>query len=205
MVRDLVQNVAALCRDERRLKAGVGRFLGVAGFAGFMAIGAHTKIALPWTPVPFTLQTFFAVLAGAFLGPLDGALAIMTYLGVGALSFPIFAGTGAVGLAYFSGITGGYLLGFLAAAVFVGFVVEWTNNFYVHLASFACGMAIIHLLGVVHMSYVLHIPMLKAAELGSLPFIPGDILKAGAALTAFMWMRSHACGVKWKYRMPWCK
>lgn len=72
-------------------------------------------ITIP-TVVPFTLQTFGVFLASALLGGKRGTLAVAVYLLLGAVGLPVFSGfTGGVGRLL--GVTGGYLLGFLAQAV----------------------------------------------------------------------------------------
>jgi len=43
-------------------------------FTAAMAFGAYVRVPLPWTPVPVTLQTFFVILAGAFLGASAGSI-----------------------------------------------------------------------------------------------------------------------------------
>lgn len=76
----------------------------IISFAGLTALGA--QIEVPNYPVPFTLQTFFVLLAGAFLGVRNGSIAQVVYLAVGALGLPVFAG-GTFGIAKLLGPTGG--------------------------------------------------------------------------------------------------
>ena len=75
-------------------------------FAVLMAIGA--QIEIPNQPVPFTMQTFFVLSAGALLGKRGGAISMGLYLILGAIGLPVFSG-GAFGLAKILGPTGGYL------------------------------------------------------------------------------------------------
>ena len=72
-------------------------------------------ITIP-TLVPFTLQTFAVFLASALLGGKRGTIAVAVYLLLGAVGLPVFSGfTGGVGKLL--GVTGGYVLGFLAQAI----------------------------------------------------------------------------------------
>lgn len=72
-------------------------------------------IAVP-TTVPFTLQTFAVFLAVGVLGGKRGTCAVIVYLLLGAVGIPVFAGfTGGIG--FLIGNTGGYLMGFLCAAL----------------------------------------------------------------------------------------
>ncbi|MDQ2691974.1 MAG: biotin transporter BioY, partial [Chloroflexota bacterium] len=89
----------------------------------FMAVLAQLKIALPFTPVPLTGQTFAVLLVGATLGAKRGTASILLYIALGALGLPVFAG-GASGLAYLSGATLGYLVGFVIAAYVIGRLAE---------------------------------------------------------------------------------
>ncbi len=62
----------------------------IALFAALIVAGA--KIYIPHEPVPFTLQTLFVVLAGAFLGWRNGVISVLSYLALGAVGLPVFAG-----------------------------------------------------------------------------------------------------------------
>ncbi len=89
----------------------------------FVAALAQARIYLPFTPVPITGQTFAVLLIGAVLGSRRGAAAIGLYIAEGALGLPFFAG-GNAGWAALAGPTGGYLIGFIAAAFLVGLLTE---------------------------------------------------------------------------------
>ncbi len=80
-------------------------------------------IQLPFSPVPITGQTMAVLLVGALLGSRRGALAVLAYIAEGLAGLPVFAG-GAAGLARLFGPTGGYLVGFVAAAFLVGWLAE---------------------------------------------------------------------------------
>ena len=82
-------------------------------FAALIAICSW--ISIP-TAVPFTLQTFGVFMAVEVLGGKRGTLAVLVYLLLGAVGLPVFAGfTGGMGI--IAGSTGGYIVGFLAAAL----------------------------------------------------------------------------------------
>ena len=99
-----------------RSSARSNALLGVAGallFAGLTAVGAQVNIPLPPFGVPMTLQTLFVVLAAVCLGPRFGSLAMLAYIGAGAIGVPVFS-EGNAGLLTIFGQTGGYILGFVA-------------------------------------------------------------------------------------------
>lgn len=87
----------------------------MALFAALTAVGAFITIPVP--PVPFSLQIFFAILAGALLGSRQGAMSIVIYLLLGLCGLPVF--TKGAGLSYLLQPTFGYLLGFVPAAMAV--------------------------------------------------------------------------------------
>jgi biotin transport system substrate-specific component len=89
--------------------------IGVTFFVLATALSAYVRIPVPGSPVPITLQTFFVLLAGAVLGRKLGAASQIGYVILGAVGLPIFQGAG-YGIAYLFGPTGGYLMGFAAAA-----------------------------------------------------------------------------------------
>jgi biotin transport system substrate-specific component len=151
----------------------------VAGFSLVVALSAQVAIPLPFTPVPVTLQTLAVLLAGCLLGSGRGALAVVLYIGEGAAGLPVFSG-GRGGIVHLVGPTGGYLLGFIAAAYLVGFLAErgalrsWAGT----LATLAVGSLVLYIPGVAWLG--VFTGMGKAVSLGFLPFVVGDVLKIAA-------------------------
>jgi len=144
---------------------------------------AQVRIPLPFTPVPITGQTFAVLLVGAALGSRRGAASLLLYLMQGSLGLPVFAG-GTGGLVHVFGPTGGYLLGFVAAAYLVGRLVEGglDRRFLSALLVFLAGEAVIYLFGVTWLGYF--IGYQKALAAGLLPFVIGDAVKLVAAALA---------------------
>ncbi|MCX6133574.1 MAG: biotin transporter BioY [Ignavibacteriales bacterium] len=99
----------------------VAQVFWIVSFAVFTAIGA--QIEIPHHPIPFTLQTFFVLLAGGLLGKRNGFLSMLMYLGMGAIGMPVFS-SGSAGLARLLGPSGGYLLSFPIAAYLIGYLVS---------------------------------------------------------------------------------
>lgn len=87
----------------------------MALFAALTAVGAFITIPVP--PVPFSLQIFFAILAGALLGSRQGAMSIVIYLLLGLCGLPVF--TKGAGLSYLLQPTFGYLLGICSGSMAV--------------------------------------------------------------------------------------
>ncbi len=159
----------------------------VLSFALLTAAAAQIRIPLPFTPVPITAQTFAVLLSGAALGATAGAASQALYLLMG-LFLPFYAG-GASGWTYATGATGGFLLGFVAAAWVVGQLAERRQDRTVATAvpAFITGTIVIYLLGVPWLANVLGVSWTRAVELGAAPFVLGDLAKAvvaGAMLPA---------------------
>jgi len=152
----------------------------VLGFAFLTGLMAQFRFYLPFTPVPVTGQVFAVLLSGVILGKWYGGLSQGLYAGMGAAGVPWFAGmTGGAGI--LTGVTGGYIVGFIVAAMIIG----WFTDRYVRARSFRnmfvlmiTGVAVIYLFGVVQLALVLGVGAQKAIELGALPFIGADIYKA---------------------------
>lgn len=149
------------------------------------ALLAQVRLPLPFSPVPITGQTFAVLLVGATLGANRGASSMVLYLAFGLIGLPIFAG-GGHGIAYLTGATGGYLVGFIAAAYLIGRLAErgLGRNFRTSLIPFLLGNLVIYAFGVLWLSnYVGGIQ--EAISLGMMPFLVGDSIKlmlAGIAL-----------------------
>ncbi|MDO5811287.1 MAG: biotin transporter BioY, partial [Methanobrevibacter sp.] len=88
---------------------------------------AQIIIPLPWTPVPITAQTFAVLCSGLFLGKKYGCLSQIFYVILGVAFIPWFGGmTG--GLEILLGSTGGFLIGFIIASYFIGYITEKYAN-----------------------------------------------------------------------------
>lgn len=158
------------------------------GFACLTGLLAQIRFSLPYTPVPVTAQVFAVLLSGVILGKWYGGLSQGLYSGIGAAGFPWFNGLKG-GMDVLSGVTGGYIIGFIAAALVIG----WLTDRYVRCRSFIglfsimlLGIALIYLFGVVQLSLILGVNAQRAIELGALPFIGVDVYKAliAAAIAA---------------------
>jgi len=96
------------------------------------------------------------------------------------MGLPVFTGGGA-GVAHLMGPTGGYLMGFVAAAWLSGALAErgWDRRVKTALAAMFLGNAAIYVFGLPWLAYF--VGGGRVLEMGLLPFIPGDFLKLGVA------------------------
>lgn len=178
-------------RDEARATAVRNAALIVIGSL-FVAVLAQLSIPLPFTPVPITGQTLGVVLVGASLGATRGGAALLLYLAEGAAGLPVFAeGKGGVPLLTPAYPTGGYLWGFVVAAVVVGLLAErgWDRNLGSAIGAMLIGNVVIYLVGLPWLANAVHVPAAEAMKLGLYPFVVGDLLKLSmaAALLPTAW------------------
>jgi biotin transport system substrate-specific component len=143
------------------------------------AVGA--QIAVPIGPVPIVLTNLFVLLAGLLLGPKRAAAALGLYLLLGAVGLPVFANFKG-GFAHFLGPTGGYLLGFVAAAWIAGAVSHPKPSRFTDIVAVILGTLVIYAVGVPWLKAVTGMTWTKALAVGMLPFLAGDAAKAAAAV-----------------------
>jgi biotin transport system substrate-specific component len=156
------------------------RMVYAALMAALTAAGAY--IAIPIGPVPIVLQNLFVMLAGLLLGGRWGAISIGVYLVAGAVGMPVFAG-GTGGVGKFVGPTGGYLLGFLAAAYLIGVISErGRGRVIIDVLAMVAGTAIIYAFGVPWLKVITGMSLSKTIAVGMLPFLIGDLIKIAAAV-----------------------
>ncbi len=171
-----------------RYELSVPKKLALAlGMACIVGLLAQIRIVIPWSPVPVTGQTFAVLLAGVLLGRWWGGTSLAIYAGLGAAGVPWFAGLNS-GLGYLTGPTGGYIIGFILAALFLGHLTDT----YIRARSFL-SMLVLMLLANFILIYVpgllqlgLWLNLVKGEPvafttllgMGAFPFIAGDITKA---------------------------
>ena len=147
----------------------------ILGGSLLLALCAQISVFLPFSTVPITGQTFAVLLIGAMLGSKRGGLSVLVYIVEGASGLPVFSG-GRAGAMMLAGPTGGYLIGFVAAAYVVGCLAErnWDRKISSSILAMVLGSIVIYFFGAAWLSVLAGV---KAAIVtGVLPFIIGDII-----------------------------
>ncbi|MEL6287753.1 MAG: biotin transporter BioY [Pseudomonadota bacterium] len=158
----------------------------VLAVAGAALITLCAKIQVPMWPVPMTMQVFAVLLVALAYGSRLGTATVALYLAQGAAGLPVFAQGG--GIAYFFGPTGGFLLGFLAAAWVTGRLAErgfGRGAVPVFIAA-VVGITTIYAIGVAWLAVFLmsakglaaSTAIMAALSNGMVPFLAGDAVKA---------------------------
>jgi len=191
----------AILKKEIIVNKTLCRVMGVLVFVMLTGLGAFVRIPLPFTPVPITLQTFFVLLSGAFLGSNLGVTTQLSYIILGISGLPIFTGAGS-GLLYLLGPTGGYLFGFVLAAFFLGrfiphqglgagFIKYSQSNLLFTFGIFCLADLILLVCGTIWLKFLFGYPFTKLLFIGFIPFIPGDLFKAGVATYLYLKLKSR--------------
>lgn len=157
------------------------------GVLGSALIALSSKVQLPVPPVPFTMQSYVILVLSMAMGFRLATATLVLYLIEGAMGMPVFA-SGA-GLGYMMGPTGGYLLGFLLAAMSVGYLADkgFDKKLSTAVIAMAIGTAILFAPGVLWLSHLFG--MEKALNVGLHPFWLGMIVKLtlGALTLPLAW------------------
>jgi biotin transport system substrate-specific component len=150
------------------------------GMAALTGLAAQVRVPLLNTPVPVTAQVFAVLVSGVLLGGGYGALSQVIYIGLGFAGLPWFSG----GAAGFLPATGGYILGFVPAAILVGYLSDrfvGARSLVPQVGVMLAGVAVIYLSGAAQFSLMMGTGFGETLSMAVLPFIAFDILKAVAA------------------------
>jgi biotin transport system substrate-specific component len=147
-----------------------------AAFIALITLGSW--IAIPFFPVPLTLQTLFVLLAGTVMKR-HAVIPVTLYILLGAFGLPVFH-NGIAGIGVLLGPTGGYLAGFIPAALVTGFTYERPSN-PVRMAGLAAASGIILIAGTAWLICSTGMAPAAAVLAGLVVFLPGDAVKTYAA------------------------
>jgi len=154
----------------------------ISGAALFTALLAQVVVPVMGSPVPITGQTLAVVLTAAALGPARGLAGQALYLLLGAVGLPFYSEASG-GIEVVFGATGGYLVGFLPAALLVGLAArQGQDRRFTHaLPLFIAGQLVIFAIGVPWLAVVADMSASQALDAGFYPFLVGGLVKAGLA------------------------
>ena len=134
-------------------------------------------LSVPVGPVPVSLAPFAIFLTVCVLGEKKGTAAVLIYLLLGLVGLPVFSGfTG--GPQKLLGPTGGFLAGYILAALTAG----WAFDQAAQAAGCLLALAVLYAFGTVWLMYQAHLSLANALQAAVLPFIGLDILKIAAAI-----------------------
>lgn len=152
----------------------------VAMFSALIAV--CSIISIPIGEVPITLQTFAVCLAAAMLGWKRGTLSVFIYVLLGAVGVPVFAGmSGGIGI--LAGPTGGYIIGFIPAALIIGLAADKRERKALPLTiSMVVGVLVCYAIGTVWFMVVTGMGIGESLMLCVVPFLIPDGVKIALAM-----------------------
>jgi len=146
-------------------------------FLGTVFLTISAKLKIPFYPVPMTMQTFVVLFLGLAFGYKIGFVTVGVYLLEGIVGMPVFSNSPekGVGLIYFTGPTMGYLVGFLSAVFFAGYL-NLKNNIFIIFGKLIFAVSTIYLFGALWLGTLIgwDKPIL---QLGVAPFLLAELFK----------------------------
>jgi len=148
---------------------------------GAAIIAVLAQITIPLPLIPITGQTLAIGLIVTILGLKYGTLSVLVYCLLGAIGLPVFTGMSG-GISIILGPTGGYIIGFIPAAIFMGWYLNKLGYTYLHgLIANVTGMMLILVFGTLWLKVAADLSFLAAFFSGAAPFIPLELIKGGIA------------------------
>jgi biotin transport system substrate-specific component len=161
----------------------------VALMAALITVGAWIAIPTPFLGVPVVLQNYFVYVTGLALSWRLAGGALFLYLAAGAVGLPVFAGF-AGGWGQFAGPTGGFLLGYLPAAILMGLVSGTKKpSLWRDVAAMLLGTIVIYGMGLAWLKHLFPEKAFWALAFGMSGFLAVDCIKMAAALPAVRLLR----------------
>ena len=146
-------------------------------FLGTVALTISSKLKIPFYPVPMTMQTFVVLFLGIAFGYKIGLATVGVYLLEGIIGVPVFSNSPekGIGLIYFTGPTMGYLIGFLSAVFFAGYL-NLKNNIFIIFGKLVFAVSTIYLFGFLWLGTLIGWDK-PIFQLGVTPFLLAELFK----------------------------
>ena len=150
-----------------------------AVFAALICIAAPFSINIG-SLVPISLATLAVYIVAGMLDVKCSVCAVAVYILLGAVGLPVFSGFSG-GVQKLFGVTGGYIIGYLAVAFIVSLMTCKVKKKYIYPVSMIVGTVVLYLIGTIW--FIIQTKTAVGAALMScvVPFIPGDLVKIAAA------------------------
>ena len=171
------------------------RVITICFFSGLTALCAQIAFSVPWTPVPYTFQTFAVLATGVYLRRNDAFISGCLYLLVGAMGAPVFAKGGDA--LFDSGkliASGGYLMAFPIASALVAEGLDRSRTAGVadlkaQIICWTVAMIPVYVIGTLWLAESYSVDFAQAFEWGVEPFLIWDFAKivVMALITTKLW------------------
>lgn len=152
-------------------------------------------LSFPIGAVPISLATFAIYITACTVSVKISVPAVIIYILLGAAGLPVFSAFRG-GFHIITGVTGGYILGYIPCALIIGLLIDkYENKKAIYPVSMISGTAVCCLTGTVW--YMLQTGSSFAASLTVcvLPFIISDAIKITAACAIGFTLRKRLSGL----------
>lgn len=161
----------------------------IAVCVALLCVSAFISIPVPFSAVPITLQTFMVILVALLLKPTHTIIAQGVYTLLGIVGLPVFS-SGTSGIGHIFAPSGGFIVGFIAAAYFVSLTKGKNENIIRYIiVAIIVGIPCVDIFGIIFYSIFAGADLISATILMVLPYIAGDIVKCIAAALISSGMR----------------
>jgi len=163
----------------------------VAIFPALMAATAGISIPLGNLPA-ISLQTMFVFLAGLLLGPKLGTLSIVIYVLMGVIGIPVFSNYRG-GISVLFSQSGGFIIGFIFATLFIGFMknIKFLNKNILYIFMILIvGNALIYMTGATYISYLTNATIFSVLAT-FVPYLLGDAIKISVVMYVYPRIRQQ--------------
>ena len=154
----------------------------MALLAALLCVSSYISIRLPFSAVPITAQTLIINMIALLLKPKKAGTTVVIWILLGAVGLPVFS-NGNAGFGVLAGPTGGYIFGYLIAAILISLARGKKNNWIRNIICvIAIGFPVIYGVGVPWIKVATGIDWKAALLTGLVPFLVGDVIKAVASV-----------------------
>lgn len=150
----------------------------IAMFAAFISV--ISPFSIPIGAIPLSLATLSIYITAVCIGK-RGTLSVLVFVVLGAIGLPVFSGFRG-GFDVVSGLTGGYIIGYIPCAFIIGAVRDKTKKFWPLIPAALIGTAILYAVGTAQYMLLSKNPLLPSLMGCVIPFLPGDAIKITIAL-----------------------
>ncbi|MGL4389157.1 MAG: biotin transporter BioY [Brevinema sp.] len=152
----------------------------IKSILGSLILAISAQVTIPLPLVPITIQTLALTIISLSLGSKAATSAVSLYLLEGIMGIPVFAYASS-GINILVGIRGGYLIGMIPAAFFMGYFADqnYLKSFIKTAAVSILGTVIVMMFGLLQLS--MFVPREYILAVGFYPFILIDIVKVTIA------------------------
>lgn len=153
-----------------------------------------SPFSVPVGAIPVSLATFAIYIAASTVKTKSSVSAVIIYILLGAAGLPVFSSFQG-GLHIITGVTGGYIIGYIPCALIIGLLInKYENKKFIYALSFVLGTVACYAVGTAWYMIQTNSSFTAAVSVCVLPFIIGDVIKISAATALGYVLRKRIAG-----------